>query len=44
MPGIDFVLGFGGNGITFSALMAEMLAQRYAGSVAEGAHLFRFGR
>jgi glycine/D-amino acid oxidase-like deaminating enzyme len=44
LPGVDFVLGFGGNGITFAALMAEMLARQYSGSAAEGAHLFRFGR
>lgn len=44
LPGIDFVLGFGGNGITLSAVMAGMLAERYAGREPEGARLFRFGR
>jgi glycine/D-amino acid oxidase-like deaminating enzyme len=44
-PGVDFVLGFGGNGITFSALMAEMLAHKYrTGRDADGARLFGFGR
>lgn len=43
-PGVDFVLGFGGNGITFSAVMAEMLAEKYRGQEPPLARLFRFGR
>jgi glycine/D-amino acid oxidase-like deaminating enzyme len=44
MPGVIFALGYGGNGMTFSAVMAPMVAAMLRGLEAPGAHLFRFGR
>ena len=40
----DFVLGFGGNGITFSVMGAEVLAASLRGETHAMAEYFRFGR
>jgi len=37
-------LGFGGNGITFSAIAADLLADMLTGKPNDDAALFRFGR
>lgn len=39
-----FALGFGGNGITFSVVAANILRDLITGRPNEDAHLFRFGR
>jgi len=39
-----FALGFGGNGITFSAIAADLLADMLTGKPNDDAALFRFGR
>ncbi len=39
-----YALGFGGNGITFSAIAAKQLTAHLLGKPEEGAHLYRFGR
>ena len=39
-----FALGYGGNGITFSAIAAQALADLYLGKTQEYLQLFRFGR
>lgn len=43
-PGCWFALGFGGNGITFSQVAADMLGDMLTGEDRPDAHLFRFGR
>ncbi|HEX3728145.1 MAG TPA: FAD-dependent oxidoreductase, partial [Pirellulales bacterium] len=39
-----FALGYGGNGITFSAIAAKLLSDLIAGRPNEDAEVFRFGR
>ncbi|MDB4890191.1 MAG: dependent oxidoreductase [Gemmatimonadetes bacterium] len=43
-PSCHFALGYGGNGITFSLLGAEIIRDTILGKVNENAELFRFGR
>lgn len=43
-PSTWFALGYGGNGITFSAIAAGILEQLVQGRPHPDAHLFRFGR
>jgi glycine/D-amino acid oxidase-like deaminating enzyme len=43
-PGIYFALGYGGNGVIFSALAAEIVRDLCLGVENEKAELFRFGR
>jgi glycine/D-amino acid oxidase-like deaminating enzyme len=43
-PGCWFALGFGGNGITFSEIAANLLADLIIGRRCEDEPLFRFGR
>jgi glycine/D-amino acid oxidase-like deaminating enzyme len=43
-PRIDFALGYGGNGITFSAVAAEVIAARIAGRRHRHADTFAFDR
>jgi glycine/D-amino acid oxidase-like deaminating enzyme len=43
-PRIAFALGYGGNGITFSAVAAEVLAARVAGRTHRYAQTFAFDR
>lgn len=43
-PNCYFVLGFGGNGITFSVMGMEILADAVAGRQNKFLHYFRFGR
>lgn len=43
-PSCYFALGYGGNGITFSLLAAEIIRDALLGKVNENADLFRFGR
>ena len=43
-PGCQFALGFGGNGITFSSIAADLLAETVLGKQSEDLQLFRFGR
>jgi glycine/D-amino acid oxidase-like deaminating enzyme len=44
MPRCLFALGFGGNGVTFSMLAAEIIRETLAGRTHPNAHLFRFDR
>ena len=44
MPRCHFVLGFGGNGITYSVIAAEIIHETLAGRTHSDAHLFRFDR
>lgn len=44
VPDAYFVLGYGGNGITFSAIAAGIVADLVRGRPAPDARLFRFGR
>ena len=44
MPNCYFALGFGGNGITYSAIAAEILCDMLMGRPCPDAHLFRFDR
>lgn len=44
MPHCHFVLGFGGNGITFSVIAAEITREALCGRKHPDAHLFRFDR
>ncbi|MEI9898195.1 MAG: FAD-binding oxidoreductase [Chthoniobacter sp.] len=44
MPRCYFALGFGGNGITYSAIAAEIIREAMAGRQHSDAHLFRFDR
>jgi glycine/D-amino acid oxidase-like deaminating enzyme len=37
-------LGYGGNGITFSLIAAEIIRDYFLGRTNRDAHLFRFGR
>ncbi len=43
-PHCYFALGFGGNGITFSVIAAEVLVKMVRGETHPDAELFRFGR
>ncbi len=43
-PGIYFALGYGGNGVIFSTLAAEIIRDEILGEKNEKAELFRFGR
>jgi glycine/D-amino acid oxidase-like deaminating enzyme len=43
-PNAYFALGYGGNGITFSLLAAEIIRDAVLGKTNENADLFRFGR
>lgn len=43
-PHTYFALGFGGNGITFSVLAAQMIAAAICGKPDEDARIFRFNR
>jgi glycine/D-amino acid oxidase-like deaminating enzyme len=43
-PGIYFALGYGGNGVIFSTLAAEIIRDAIVGERNEKAELFRFGR
>jgi glycine/D-amino acid oxidase-like deaminating enzyme len=43
-PGAHFALGFGGNGITFSVLAAEIIRDAVCGTENANADLFRFDR
>ena len=43
-PGCFFTLGFGGNGITFSVIATNLIAEMIRGQEPADAHLFRFGR
>lgn len=44
MPRCYFALGFGGNGITYSAIAADIIREALAGHRHLDAHLFRFDR
>lgn len=44
MPRCYFALGFGGNGITYSAIAADIIRQALGGRRHPDAHLFRFDR
>jgi glycine/D-amino acid oxidase-like deaminating enzyme len=44
MPRCHFALGFGGNGITYSVIAAEIIAAALAGRRHPDAHLFAFDR
>ena len=43
-PRCHFALGYGGNGITFSVIAAEIIRDQFLGRPNHDAHLFRFGR
>jgi glycine/D-amino acid oxidase-like deaminating enzyme len=43
-PHTFFALGYGGNGITFSLMAAEILRDAFLGRKNHDARLFRFGR
>jgi glycine/D-amino acid oxidase-like deaminating enzyme len=43
-PNASFALGYGGNGITFSVLAAEIIASQLAGEQHPDEDLYRFGR
>ena len=43
-PHAYFALGYGGNGITFSVISAEIIRDYFLGRTNRDAHLFRFGR
>jgi glycine/D-amino acid oxidase-like deaminating enzyme len=43
-PHAYFALGYGGNGITFSLIAAEIIRDYFLGRTSRDAHLFRFGR
>jgi glycine/D-amino acid oxidase-like deaminating enzyme len=43
-PGAYFSVGFGGNGITFSLIAAEMIRDLYTGKTNDDTRLFRFDR
>jgi len=43
-PNAYFALGYGGNGITFSMVAAQILTDLYLGRPNPDAHIFRFGR
>lgn len=44
LPHAYFALGYGGNGITFSLIAAEMIRDDFLGRRNPDAHLFKFGR
>lgn len=44
LPYARFALGFGGNGITFSAMAADVIADELCGRPNADAEIFRFGR
>lgn len=44
MPGAHFALGYGGNGITFSLVAAEIITGTITGRPDPDADLFGFGR
>jgi glycine/D-amino acid oxidase-like deaminating enzyme len=44
LPHAYFALGFGGNGITFGAIAADILLDLIAGRPNADARIFRFGR
>ncbi len=43
-PGAYFALGYGGNGITYSMIAAQVIADLYTGTPNRDAEIFRFGR
>jgi glycine/D-amino acid oxidase-like deaminating enzyme len=43
-PGAQFALGYGGNGITFSAIAARIIPDLILGNKNSDAQIFRFGR
>jgi len=43
-PHCYFALGYGGNGITYSIIAAEIIRDQFLGRANRDAHLFRFGR
>ena len=43
-PHTFFALGYGGNGITFSVIAAEIIRDQFLGRANGDARLFRFGR
>ena len=43
-PGVSFALGYGGNGITFSVIAADIIAAAFGGSIHPAAKLFTFDR
>ncbi len=43
-PHACFALGYGGNGITFSVIAAELIRDYFLGRTNRDAHIFRFGR
>jgi glycine/D-amino acid oxidase-like deaminating enzyme len=43
-PHAYFALGYGGNGITFSLIAAEIIRDGFLGKKNPDAHIFRFGR
>jgi len=43
-PGVEFALGYGGNGMVFAALFADMMAAILRGQSPPGSRLFRFNR
>jgi len=43
-PHAYFALGYGGNGITYSVIAAEIIRDQFLGRLNRDAHLFRFGR
>ena len=43
-PHAYFALGYGGNGITFSLIAAEIIRDNFLGKKNRDAHIFRFGR
>ncbi len=43
-PHTRFALGYGGNGITFSLIAAELIRDEFLGQANPDAHIFRFGR
>ena len=43
-PHCYFALGYGGNGITYSVIAAELIRDQYLGRPNHDAQLFRFGR
>jgi glycine/D-amino acid oxidase-like deaminating enzyme len=43
-PHADIALGYGGNGITFSLIAAEIIRDHFLGRTNRHAHLFRFDR
>jgi glycine/D-amino acid oxidase-like deaminating enzyme len=44
MPRCHFALGFGGNGVTFSVIAAQIICETLCGRSHPDAHLFRFDR